>query len=70
MNELFLANNRLNKVASLPGSTLNNSSILYSKVSEIYQKSFQNVELKLVLVPYKSNPNDLYNFLKENRCLD
>lgn len=70
VNELFLANNRLNKVASLPGSTLNNSSILYSKVSEIYQKSFQNVELKLVLVPYKSNPNDLYNFLKENRCLD
>ena len=68
-NELFLANHKLNSLASLPNSLFINSSILYKMVSEIYSKAFKNVEIKLVLVPYMSDPNDLYKFLKSEGCL-
>ena len=69
INELFLANHKLNTLASLPNSPFINSSTLYKIVSDIYSKAFQNVEIKLVLVPYMSDPNDLYTFLKSKGCL-
>ena len=68
-NEFFLANHKLNILASLPNSPFDNSAILYKKVSEIYFRAFKNVSLKLVLVPYMSNPNDLSDFLKSEGCL-
>ncbi len=68
-NELFLANHKLDYLASLPNSPFINSSTLYKIVSDIYSKAFQNVEIKLVLVPYMSDPNDLYTFLKSKGCL-
>ena len=69
INELFLANQKLNILASLPNSLFLNSSMLYDKVNEIYSNSFKDVEIKLVLVPYMSDPNDLYEFLKSEGCL-
>jgi len=70
INELYLANNKLNSVASLPHSPFIYSSELYNKVSEIYLKAFTNVEIILVLVPFMSDPNELYKFLKSEGCLE
>jgi len=70
INELFLANHKLNTLASLPNSPFIHTSILYRKVRDIYLKAFKNVEIKLVLVPYMSDSNDLYNFLKSEGCLN
>ena len=70
INEFHLANNKLNTVASLPNSPFIYSSELYNKVSEIYLKAFDNVEIILVLVPFMSDPNELYKFLKSEGCLD
>lgn len=68
-NELFLLNHKLNTLASLPNSPFINSSVLYKTVSDIYSQAFKNVEIKLVFVPYMSDPNDLYEFLKSEGCL-
>ena len=68
-NELCLANNKLNAVASLPNSPFIYSTELYNKVSDIYFKAFDNVEIKLVSVPFMSDPNELYKFLKSEGCL-
>lgn len=70
MNEMFLANHKLNTLASLPNSPFSSSYVLYKKVSEIYFKAFNNIEIKLVFVPYMSDPNDLYEFLKSEGCLN
>lgn len=68
-NELFLLNHKLNTLASLPNSPFINSSVLYKTVSDIYSQAFKNIEIKLVFVPYMSDPNDLYEFLKSEGCL-
>ena len=70
INELFLANKKLNSVASLPNSPFINSSELFNSVSDIYLKAFKNVDTRLVLVPFMSDPNELYEFLKFEGCLD
>lgn len=70
INELFLANYKLNLISSLPDSGFMNSSELYEKVSRIYQKAFEDTELLLVLVPFMSDPNKLFEFLKSEGCLD
>ena len=69
INELFLANHKLNTLASFSGSPFENSSIIYKRVSEIYLQAFKDVEIKQVFIPYMSNPKDLYNFLKSEECL-
>jgi len=69
-NELFLAHYKLNILASLPNSPFNSSVTLLKRTEQIYFSVFEKVNLKLVLIPYKSNPNDLYHFLKTEGCLN
>ena len=68
-NELFLANHKLNTLASLPFSPFQSSAELYATSHDIFKSAFKNVSLKLVFVPYMSNPNDLYHFLNSEGCL-
>jgi hypothetical protein len=68
-NEFFLANHKLNTLASLPDSSFINTSVLYKRVSDLYFQAFKDVEIKIVFVPYMSDPNDLYHFLKSEGCL-
>lgn len=70
INELFLANNKLNTLASLPQSIFPSSQVLYSKTRTIFDNAFNDIEIKLVSVPYNSNPNLLYEFLKQEGCLN
>jgi len=69
-NELFLANHKLNTLASLPFSPFHSMSKIYKASENIFNSAFKNVTLKLVFVPYMSNPNDLYDFLKSEGCLN
>lgn len=69
-NELFLAHHKLNTLASLPNSPLISSVEMLKKTENIYASAFENISLKLVLVPFKSNPNDLFEFLKKEGCLN
>jgi len=69
-NELFLANRKLNTLASLPLSPFQSTAKIYSASEDIFNSAFKNVSLKLVFVPYMSNPNDLYDFLKSEGCLN
>ena len=69
-NELFLANRKLNTLASLPLSPFQSTAKIYSASEDIFNSAFKNVSLKLVFVPYMSNPNDLYDFLKNEGCLN
>ena len=69
-NEFFLANHKVNAAASLPNSTFPSSNKIYNKTRKIYENAFRKASLKLVLVPYMSNPNDLYDFLKKEGCLN
>ena len=69
-NELFLANHKLNTLASLPFSPFHSAATIYTASENIFNSAFKNVNLKLVFVPYMSNPNDLYDFLKSEGCLN
>ena len=69
-NELFLANNKLDKLASLPGSYFVSTNKIYTGSKEIFLNAFKKADIKLVFVPYKSSPVDLFNFLKKEGCLD
>ena len=69
-NELFLANHKLNALASLPFSPFQSSAKIYMESEVVFKSAFSNVSLKLVFVPYMSNPNNLYDFLKDEGCLN
>ena len=69
-NELFLANIKLNVLASLPFSPFQSTSKIYTASGDVFNSAFKNVSLKLVFLPYMSNPNDLYDFLKGEGCLN
>jgi hypothetical protein len=69
-NELFLANHKLNTLASLPFSPFHSTAKIYTASENIFNSAFKNVTLKLVFVPYMSNPNDLCDFLKSEGCLN
>jgi len=69
-NELFLGNHKLNTLASLPFSPFMSTSKIYAASEDILNSAFKNIPLKLVLVPYMSNPNKLYNFLNNEGCLN
>lgn len=69
-NEFFLAHHKLNTLASLPNSSFISSVEMLQRSEMIYSASFSNIRLRLVLVPYRSNPNDLYYFLKTEGCLN
>lgn len=68
-NEFFLSFKRLNDIASISGTSFSSSYQLMHKVKDIYHAVFSELPRKLVLVPYKSNPNDLYDFLIKEGCL-
>ena len=70
INELFLANHKLNTLASLPFSPFQSTAKIYKESEDVFNSVFQNVSLKLVFVPYMSNSNDLYDFLKSEGCLN
>jgi len=70
INELSLANNKLNSVASLPTSPFQSSERMYAATKDVFSKAFNDVDIKLIFVPYHSNPLKLFNFLKQERCLD
>ena len=69
-NELFLANHKLDTVASLPNSPFQSTDKMYATSENIFSSAFKGVELKLALVPYQSNPIELFNFLKQEGCLN
>lgn len=70
INELFLANNKLNTIASLPKALLPSSQEVYSQTREIFDTAFADIDIRLVLVPYNSDPNRLYEFLNQQGCLN
>jgi len=69
-NELFLANHKLNTLASLPFSPFHSTAKIYTASEDIFNSAFNNLSLKLVFVPFMSNPNELYDFLKSEGCLN
>ena len=69
-NEFFLANNNLDKLSSLPGSYFVSTNKIYTNSEEIFSNAFKKVDIKLVFVPYKSSPVELFNFLNREGCLD
>ena len=69
-NELFLLNYKLDKLASLPNSPFYSTNRLYTASENIFLSAFKDVELKLVFVPYQSNPIELFDFLKKEGCLN
>ena len=69
-NELFLANHKLNTLASLPFSPFQSTAKIYAASEGVFNSAYNNVSLKLVFAPYMSNPNDLYDFLKSEGCLN
>jgi hypothetical protein len=69
-NELFLANHKLNTVASLPNSPFQSTDKMYTASKNIFSSAFKDVELNLVLVPYQSSPIELFNLLKQEGCLN
>ncbi len=70
INELFLANHKLNTVASLPNSPFQSTDKMYTASKNIFSSAFKDVELKLVLVPFQSSPIELFNLLKQEGCLN
>ena len=68
-NEVFLAFTKLDKLASLPRSPFQSSIQLMHNVTQIYKSTFTNVDKILVSVPFRSNPNELYDFLNKEGCL-
>ena len=69
-NELFLSNYKLDLVASLPGSPFESTNRIYTASKNIFSSAFKNVEIKLALVPYHSDPIELFSFLKKEGCLN
>ena len=69
-NELFLANHKLNTLSSLPFSPFQSTAKIYAASEDVFNSAFKNVSLKLIFIPYMSNPNDLYDFLKSEGCLN
>ena len=69
-NELFLANHKLNTLASLPFSPFDSTAKIFMASENIFNSAFKNVTLNIVFVPYMSNPNELYDFLKSEGCLN
>jgi len=69
-NELFLANHKLDTVASLPNSPFQSTDKMYTASKNIFSSAFKDVELRLVLVPYQSSPIELFNLLKQKGCLN
>ena len=69
-NELFLANHKLDKVASLPNSPFQSTDKMYNASRNIFTSAFKDVEIKIAFVPYQSNPIELFNFLKQEGCLN
>ena len=69
-NELFLANYKVNTLASLPNTPFQSTTKIYKESEDVFNSAFKHASLKLVFVPYMSNPNDLYDFLKKEGCLN
>ena len=69
-NEFFLANHKVNTLASLPESPFQPTAKIYKASQGVFNSAFKNLSLKLVFVPYMSDPNDLYDFLKSEGCLN
>ena len=70
INELFLANYKLDTVASLPTSPFQSTDKMYTATKDIFFQAFIDVDIKLIFVPYQSNPIDLFNFIKQEGCLN
>ncbi len=70
MNELFLANHKLNKLSSLNISHSKSVLDIYNSSKMIIEKAFKNIEIQLVYAPHKTHPNVLSEFLKKKGCLD
>ena len=68
-NEFFLSFSKLDKIASLPNNSFLSSIMLLNKASNIFKDTFKSTDKFLVSVPFRSNPNDLYNFLVKKKCL-
>ena len=69
-NEFFLLFRKLDNMASVPSSRLPSSLDILEKTKNLYQDAFNDIPKKIILIPYKSNPNNLFDFLKSIECLD
>ena len=69
-SEFFLFNKNLNNLASLPNSNFITSYELYKKTESIYKKAFYNKKIKLIFIPFRSDPNKLFSFLNKMKCFD
>ena len=71
MNELFLGYYNIYKALSIPGNNLFLSpALMYEKTFNHYMKLFEETETYLLLVPYMSNPNEMYEFLISQNIID
>ena len=69
-NEFFLLFRKLDNMASVPSSRIPSSLDILEKTKKLYRDTFNNIPKKIILIPYKSNPNNLFDFLKSIECLD
>ena len=69
-NEFFLAFAKLDKLASLPEAPFQSSIEIMKDVIKVYESAFIDVDKFLVSVPYRSDPNELYDFLNRQGCLN
>ena len=71
MNELFLGYYNIYKALSIPGNDiLLSPAKIYEKTVEQYIKLFDNTEIHLLLVPYMSHPEKMFDFLVTNNIID
>ena len=70
MNEQFLAYYKFHSISSLPNTSIYSNNDFYFSAEKIFKSAFKAIPLKMVLVPSMSHPNDLYEFLSQEKCLD
>ena len=70
MKEQFLAYNNWNIITSVPELELLSNEKIYKHIRKVFESALKDCRLFLVYVPYRSNPNLLYEFLKKEGCLD
>ena len=51
-------------------SVIIDESDLRQATKDIFFKALNDVEIKLIFLPYQSSPIDLFNFLKQEGCLN
>ena len=64
------ATSKLDKLSSLSEAPFQSSIEIMKDVIKVYESAFIDVDKFLVAVPYRSDPNELYDFLNRQGCLN